>query len=188
MQRHPQKQLADLLKVMTREYAAEGDLDTTQISGIKLEDFYEWWRPRRQGLLDRDDELRRNLRLDEGVVQAMHDAFDNPWTACLALLPIWPVALLSGRPPIKDPPWRIDVAIQLTWRDGQTRQLGGATGWRDDEIIGDGEVVATARQMLQAICTDMGRRGVASLLTTPPMQERRDLGASEIDTGGAQTG
>lgn len=152
-----EQRIASVCKHLFRLYARHEDLDTEQMSRVKISDFVPWCLEYRDCWYS--DEARRiivaGLCVQEGDVEAIWTMLQNPYDAMALLLPLWHMLALSGRPPVEHVPELIHVAITMAWgresTDEQVLRLEVPIRWKPEAPATDGFICA----VLKDVCDDM---------------------------------
>ena len=152
-----------LAKHLFREYAAEFNIDTEQMMKVKIKDFYNWYHETNQNVLlgtEQNIELREKLKLSEVSCDLFHQLMSCPFRACMMLYPLWPMMVLSGRPPLKTKPLGIRIVLHVGFDDGKVMNLIGQCANDPKDPFTDASINTLFRNYGMKMIDELGQHGL----------------------------
>jgi hypothetical protein len=149
------KKLLGLCRYLVRELASEEELSTEDIEKLPLQRFFEWFHANQYRLEQELPELREKLGFSEEDMAGVWELFENPFTVCGVLWPIWYQVVETGRNTIKNPLSAIDVAVTLVYDMGKPSEravrINGTMRVHPGDQLTDGFICSMISHQGQAI-------------------------------------
>lgn len=159
-----ENELISLCRMMYRECAVDLEVDYTENPyKISMETFVGWCNER--NLPRENAETYRNRgNVRDSAIDAVETLFTgSPWKCVAVLYPIWPLVVLSGRPPINNSMHFLHVALTIGFRDRKVVQIQCATPIEPGKPFTDGFVAALLQDQLRQLINNIVHHGVDKL-------------------------